>query len=279
MSREDVASLQGVTNAAAVLELLARHGAGLGGAAIGRKLDLPPSTAHRLLRTLEGCGLVEQDRDSKLYRLGLKLFELASAVSRRLGLRETARPLLERLARETEETVHLVKLDRGECVVIEDVESPRTVYVRSLIGERRPLHATSAGKVLLAFLPAEQMEEVLARGLRRFTSTTETDPSRLRAELAEVRAKGYAVNWGGYREEAAGVAAPVWDRSGRVVASVAVAAPIGRLAPLRAEVVAEKVLACAESISKQLGWWPASVEGEAAAEPALARAVGIGRTR
>ncbi|HZU08146.1 MAG TPA: IclR family transcriptional regulator [Chloroflexota bacterium] len=254
MRTDEPGGLQSVSNALAVLEILARQGAASGVAEVARQLDLPRSTTYRLLNTLERHGFVEQDQDSRKYRLGLKLFELAGAVWGSLGLGEIALPFLEQLARDTEETTHLAVADRGEALVIEKVDSPREIYFRSYIGARRPLHCTAIGKALLAFWPEERREALLAQGLRRFTLATVTDPDRLRAELAEIRRRGYALNWGEYHEEAAGVSAPVRDRRGSVVAAVGVAAPIGRLPPPRAEGVASQVLACASAISRRLGW-------------------------
>lgn len=257
--------LQGVSNALSVLDALARHGPDLGVAEVGRLLDLPRSTAFRLLSTLEHQGFVEQHPESKKYRLGLRLFELAGIVWSRLELGQIALPLLDGLARATEETVHLVVLDREESLIIEKVDSPRAVYLRSHVGSRRPLHCTATGKVLLAFLPPAELEAVIRRGLPRFTESTVTDPDRLREELAEVRRRGYALNWGEYRDEAAGVAAPVRDRGGRVVAAVGTAIPIGRLPGQRVEVLSAQVVECARQISGRLGWSAAGTQVGAAA--------------
>jgi DNA-binding IclR family transcriptional regulator len=259
MPADDTGTLQGVSNALLVLDVLARHGPELGVADVSRHLSLPRSTAYRLLSTLESHGFVEQSLPTRKYRLGLKLFELAGIVWGALGLGEVALPHLEQLARETEETVHLGICDRDESMVIEKVDSPRAVYLRSHVGARRPYHSTATGKVLLAFMPTEQSEAIIERGLRRFTVSTVTDPVRLAAELAEIRRRGYAVNWGEFRDEAAGVAAPVRDRSGRPLAAVGVAAPIGRLTPQRIEMVARQTTACALNVSRRLGFSSALV--------------------
>ncbi len=268
-------TLQGVSNALSVLEVLAARGPELGVADVGRYLGIPRSTAYRLLSVLVSRGYVEQHPITKKYRLGLKIFELAGEVSRNLGLREIAFPLLERLAQETDETVHLAILDRGESVVIEKVDSSREVYLRSHVGARRPLYCTAIGKALLAFQSPEWIDDLIARGLRRFTGSTVVDPQALRLQLEEVRKKGFSVNWGEYREEGAGVAAPVRDRTGRVVASIGIAAPINRMNPERAEELGARVVRCADSISKRLGWWPSDRAVAKASLPGAAETAGV----
>ena len=252
--RDGAAGLMGVGNALEVLELFGTTREDLGVAEVSRLLGLPRSTAYRLLSTLEQHRFVEQRADTRKYRLGLRVFELAGAVWARLDLRDLSLAPLEQLARETQETVHLAVYDRGESVVIEKVDGPREVYLRSHVGSRRPVHCTATGKVLIASRPTAEIEEILATGLRRFSASTETDPERFRAQLEAVRRNGYAVNWGEYRDEAAGVAAPVRDRTGQVRGAIGVAAPIGRLAPDRVETVAQMVTRCAAELSRYLGW-------------------------
>lgn len=251
---DETSTLHGVSNALSVLDVLASHGPDLGVADVGRLLEMPRSTAFRLLSTLERHRYIEQDVESRKYRLGIRLFELAGAVWSHLGIGDLALPRLTRLARESEETVHLVILDRGESLVIEKVDSPRAVYLRTEVGSRRPLHCTATGKTLLAFLPWDEAEEIINRGLRRYTGSTLTEPDQLRAELAQVRRRGYSTNWGEYREEAAGVAAPIRDRTGKVVAAVGASAPIGRLPPPRVEPISVQIIECARDISGRLGW-------------------------
>jgi DNA-binding IclR family transcriptional regulator len=253
----DDLGLRGVRNALRILDVLADRAAALGVAEVGRQVNVPRTTAFRLLSALEREGFVEQDPDTRRYRLGLKLFELAGAVTRNLGLVEIAHPLLERLVQETQETAHLSIADRWETLVIDKVDSPREVYLRSHVGARRPAHCTSTGKVLLAFGAYGDVDGFLAHGLHRYTSTTITDPDRLREELRGVRERGYALAWAEFREEVAGVAAPVRDRTGRAVAALGAAGPIGRITPIRFEALARLTVSCAERISTLLGWWSA----------------------
>jgi DNA-binding IclR family transcriptional regulator len=261
---EETGSLQSVSNALAVLTVLGRHGTYLGVADVARLLNLPRSTAFRLLSTLESHGFTEQEPGNRKYRLGLKLFELAGVIWSNIELARLALPLLEQLSRDTEETVHLVVADRGESVVVEKVDSARAVYVRTHVGSRRPLYCTATGKALFAFFPKHQIEEMVLGGLRRYTASTITDGDLLDAELSQVRRRGLAVNWGEYREDAGGLAAPIRNRAGRVEASVGVAVPIGRLTPQRTEALGPQVVDCALTIARYLGWRPGAGDGVAA---------------
>lgn len=246
----DVRSLH---RALSIVEEIARSGQDLGVTELSRRLGLNKSTVHRLLATLQSRGYVEQNGEGGRYGLGLKILELGSAASKRIGLREVARPLLERLSGELGEAVNLVVLRGAEAVYIDKVDTDTLIRMHFELGKRSPLHCTAAGKVLLAFSP-QPIEDVLGRGeLPRFTRNTITRPDELRAHLAEVRERGYAID---DEEQEAGVrcvAAPVWDRDGRLAAAVSVSGPTLRLQPDRVPAIAAALLATTAAISRRLG--------------------------
>jgi DNA-binding IclR family transcriptional regulator len=244
MGRESVQSLE---RALSILVVLGRHEEPLGVTRLGNELQLAKSTVHRLLATLEPSGFVTRTPQGR-YGLGLRLFELGCVAVRNLGLREAARPVMQRLALQTAETVNLAVWDHAEAVFIEKVEGCAPARLLARIGGRAPAHASSCGLVLLAHQRPE-VQERACRSLRRFTDKTITDVQELRRRLEEIRRQGYAFSTGAWHPEGAALAAPVRSRGGEVVGSLAVAAPPQRLARRVAE-VSRLVRAAAEEISR-----------------------------
>jgi DNA-binding IclR family transcriptional regulator len=213
-----------------VLDLLAGALDGLGVSAVARGLDVHKTTASRLLATLAGHGLVERDPDTRRYHLGPRLVSLAGAAVARLPAVSQARPELEQLTRLTSETTNLAILDRFHVVYVDQVTPPEAVVMASWVGRRSPAHASSSGKVLLAFGDERAREAMLSRRLERLTPHTVTDPARLRAILEEARRRGYARSVGELEEGLVTMAAPVLV-DGRAVAAVSLSGPIFRIPP------------------------------------------------
>ena len=180
---------------------------------IGRRTGLPLTTAHRLVGELTEWGALERDEAGR-YRIGLRLWEVASLAPRGLGLRDRALPFLEDLYEVTHENVQLAVRDGHEAVYVERISGRYAVSILSRVGGRLPLHATGVGQVLLAFSPPEFQDEVLAQPLRAFTRQTVTDPKRLRQILAEVRRSGIAVCDRLVDPESLSIAAPVLGADG-----------------------------------------------------------------
>src|SRR5262249_14376168 len=133
----------------------------LGPSEVSERMGLHKSTVHRLLQVLERHRLIEKIAQNGKYRLGLKLFELGSKAVAQLDLRGRARQYLERLVLETGETAHICVLDGDRMLSIANVESPRTLRTPSTVGHRTPLHCTSVGKTLLAFLPDDERNDLI----------------------------------------------------------------------------------------------------------------------
>lgn len=248
--------VQALAHGLAVLEAMARDESDWQGVSdIAARLRMHKSTVLRLLATLEHCGYVEQDLATRRYRLRLKLFELGSQVVGRTDLLKEARPVLERLNRECGEVVHLGVLDEGQVVYVEKVESTHTIRMYSRIGRRSPLHCTGVGKALLAFLPSEEIVRIIeTKGLKGYTPNTITDRSALLRHLEDVRARGVAFDNEEHEPGIRCVAAPVWDRTGALVAAISVAGPSLRMTPERLEELARPVMEAALEISRRLGY-------------------------
>jgi DNA-binding IclR family transcriptional regulator len=190
---------------------------------LSRRTGLPLTTTHRLVGELARWGALERD-GTGAYRIGLRLWEVASLAPRSVGLREAALPILGDLYEATHQNVQLAVLDGTDAVYIERISARDAVHVVTRVGGRLPLHATGVGRVLLAHAPDELRERVLAGPLAAYTERTLTDPHRLRRELAEVRRTGVAITRGEIELISTSVAAPVWDGV-QVTAAVSVVVP------------------------------------------------------
>jgi DNA-binding IclR family transcriptional regulator len=249
-------SLQSVQRAISVLEVLAARGEA-GVTEVASEIAVHKSTAFRLLGALEGRGLVEQTGHRGKYRLGFGLIPLAGAVSDRLDVVQQGRAACTRLAVELGETVNVAVLRDHFAVNVDQARGPSTVATHNWIGQLTPLHCTSSGKVLLAHLEPAKLAELLARtGTPALTARTETARHRLDEQLAHVREAGYAMAIEEYEVGLNAVAAPVFDRSGQVVAAVSVSGPSYRLDEQRIRHVIGPLLAGTADISRRLGHRP-----------------------
>jgi DNA-binding IclR family transcriptional regulator len=245
--------VQSVDRALAILDILATRGEA-GVTEIAAELDVHKSTAFRLIGALENRRLVEQVAERGKYRLGFGIVRLAGATTARLDLPRESHPVCERLAGELDETVNVAIMDSGQATNITQVYGTAAVTTRNWIGQRTPLHATSSGKVLLAWAGDDELEAALDT-LERYTPNTVTSRSKLLAELDKIRANG----WGSTAEELEiglnAVAAPIRGGSGEVIAAVSVSGPAYRLDVASFPDVAEKLCAGAAEISSRVGYF------------------------
>lgn len=250
-------TVQSVERAIAILKAFSPEEPELGVGELSRRLNLPKSTVFRLLSTLEAGGLVAQDPDTGRYRLGVDLIGLANSVIAHADVRRVARPHLRRLADELGETVSLSVLDGWDAVNLDQfIPAHRLVIRAGWVGRRMPAHAVSVGKVLIAFLPEEQVRAFFDGALPAFTPHTITDPHALRAELARVRDQGYATAFEELEEGLHAVSAPVRNHEGAVVAAISVSGPGYRLTRERVVEIAPQVVETADLISREMGASP-----------------------
>jgi DNA-binding IclR family transcriptional regulator len=212
--------IQSIDRAAELLEAIAAAPEPETAPALADACGLNRSTAWRILATLEHHRLVDRDPDSNRYRLGFAVLKLAAAAGQEPLVR-LAHPVLRRLADATGETVNLAVARRLELVYADQVQA-RHVMAPNWLGHPVPLHATSTGKAFLAALPPAELDAIVRAGLERFTDTTITAPRALRAELDDVRERGYAVSRGELEPPLWGVSAVACDASGRPIAVVSV---------------------------------------------------------
>ncbi|MCG0277302.1 MAG: IclR family transcriptional regulator [Thermanaeromonas sp.] len=250
-----IKGVQAVERALIILEALAKAEGPVSLSSLSAEVGLHVSTVHRLLSTLARRGFVEQEPNQGRYRLGLKIFEIGHRALYSLDIRAVARPFLRQLVEEFNETANLAVLDGTEVVYIDQVESKNMIKMMARPGTRVPAYCTGAGKVLLAGLPAFQLERVLSTlNLRPYTAASITSVEQLKKELEQVRRQGYAIDRGELEEGVRCVAAPIINHEQRVVAALSVSGPSNRITEelLQGRLV-EAVCRAARAVSEALG--------------------------
>jgi DNA-binding IclR family transcriptional regulator len=253
-STEPGALIQSIQRAIQLLKAFDVEQGELGVSELSRLVSLPKSTVSRMLTTLEHEGLVERAPASDKYRLGFLLVRLAGRVGHFRDLRDVARPVLLDLNERARETVHLAVPDGDDVVNIEQISGPHLVRETNWVGRRTPYHCAANGKALLAFQPVDTIEHILAGPLVRFTDRTITDRRLVRSELAQVRERGYARVIGEIEAGLNGVAAPIRNATGQVIAAVSAGGPAYRVTSARMNELGEMVVGAAASISARLGY-------------------------
>lgn len=244
------AAVQSVDRALLVLEILARLGQA-GVTEIAAELGVHKSTVSRLVAVLEARGFVEQVSDRGPYRLGFAIARLARASSGQPDLGRLSQAVCDGLAADVAETANLAILDGDRIINIVEAIGPSEITLRTWVGQSCPAHATSSGKVLLAWAGAAAQ---LTDPLQGFTPKTVVEVAELERELCTVRARG----WASVSEELEvglnAVAAPVRDSNSEVVAALSVSGPSYRLSEDQFEEIANVTISAADAVSRRLGW-------------------------
>jgi IclR family transcriptional regulator, KDG regulon repressor len=253
------ARLSSVATALRLLKAFSEDEVEIGISMLARRLGIAKSTAHRLAVTLVSEGMLEQDRETNKYRLGIALFRLGVLVRRRMEMSNEARPYLYDLREKLNETVHLAILDGTEIMYVYNFESTHAIRMRSDIGVRKPAYCTAEGQAILAFQPPEVVDAVIAAGLIERTPNTITSAERFQKTLATVRQRGCAIEDEENELGMVGIAAPIRDDAGAVVGAIGVAGPVTRLSKKSVAAVTPHVIATADQISVRLGYRPRAV--------------------
>jgi len=229
---------------------------------IARRTDLPRTTVHRIVDSLRSVGFLEQDASRDRYRLGLKLFELGGTALTNLPLYREAPPFVDTLAKLSGEDVHLCIFDGAQMVFVnrrsQIAARPHNTVITM---EASPCHSTGVGKAALAFQSAAVIDRVIRAGLPRFTPDTIVEPKKLKAELAAIRSRGYAIDDCEHEPELRCVAAPIRNSAGRVFAAISASGPARRVTPERVPELAKIVMTHAELLSIRLGYQPGQDDG------------------
>lgn len=250
-------SSNAVERALSILEIISESNRGLSNSDLSRRLEIPKSSASYILRVLEKRNYLQRDEGGK-YRLGLKLVSLTRESLTHLDIREIAKPILEKFLQKSRlAEAHLAVLDNGHAVYIEKAESQSFVKMDIWVGHRLPIHTTAIGKALIAFSSEEQVLQILnLHGMEKKTGKTIINKQKFLQELKKVRERGFAID---NEENADGVrcvAAPVFDESGKVIASLGTSTIVSRLNESQLPKVVEMVKDAARNVSQNLGYTP-----------------------
>lgn len=222
---------------------------------LAETLNINKSTVSRTMATLASEGFVYKDPDTNKYRLGLSIISLSGIINNNTDIFNESQPVLNRLVESCGETAHISVLDNDEIIYLQKVECNHPVRILTHVGKRNPAYCTSSGKVLLAFSDDDIVERVIAKGLKKFTKHTITNPTKLREHLQEIRVKGYAHSLEEFNEGVSSIATPIYDYTGKVVSALSVVAPKQRLNNLKLKDITKKTINASKAISERLGYW------------------------
>ena len=244
---------QTVQKAMNLLEALVRSGHPRRLTELSRELGLTKPNVYRLLSTLTILGYVKKDPATTLYSPTLKLWEMGSLLVRDVDLVSAAGPRLRDLCDEAHESVQLAVFDAGFAVYVDKVDSSHPLKAMTTIGSRVPATVISTGKALLAWLGPAAVEQAMAQA-KRYTPLTLMTRREVDEDLEETRARGYSINKGEFRAGVCGIAAPVRDRGGNVVASIGLWGAEKNILGARRDELARLALGAARDISRSLGY-------------------------
>jgi IclR family transcriptional regulator, KDG regulon repressor len=225
---------------------------------LAERMDLSKSTVYRLLTTLEARRFVSRERATGAYSLGYRLMEMASLVLRGVDRHHWAYPYLLDLAQQSGETVDLAVLDGSDVIYLQVVESSHRVKIAATVGQRLPAHCTASGKAFMAFLPGDQVAEILDAGVSRHTPHTRLDRSDLLQDLSATRERGFALSKEEFESEIHAIAAPILDAARYPRAVIAIVGPSYRLPEERMVELGRLAQASAANITHEIG--PAALD-------------------
>lgn len=220
---------------------------------LSRELGLTKPNVYRLLSTLSILGYVKKDSATSLYSPTLKLWEMGSMLVRDVDLQSVAGPRLRKLGEDTRESVQLAVWDSGYVVYVDKFDSPQPLKAMTSIGSRVPATVVSTGKAMLAWMSAEALDLAFEH-VKRYTPITMTRRKDIERDLDEARERGYAINRGEFRVGVCGIAAPIRDRGGQVVAAIGVWGAEKAIIGTRREELAHMTVSAARDISREMGF-------------------------
>ena len=236
---------------------------------IAEQVGIHKSTVHRLLATLENKRFVQRDPDTGIYRLGIRLLQMAYLTLEQNDLRRVAAPFLRSLGELYQENIHLAVLDDTDVIFTYIIESSQRVKLAAAIGQRLPAFATASGKAILAFMPEKMVRSILDRGMPQWTPSTHISPNTFFEDIDSFKEQGFAISEQEYEAEINAVAAPIFDLEGQPIASVAVAGPAYRLTREHMIEIGPIVVATARQITQEIKMAAIPLVNSAVDEPII----------
>lgn len=222
---------------------------------LSQRIMMSKSTVYRFLQTMKTLGYVNQEGETDKYTLSLKLFELGGRALEHQDLIQIADVQMHRLGKLTKETLHLGALDENSVVYLHKIDSEYNLRMYSRIGRRCPLYSTALGKVMMAWLPEEEVRSMLAGvTFERFTEHTLANVDALLAELTQVREQGYAEDNEENENGLRCFGVPIYNRMGRIITGLSLSLPIVRFEESKRAELVSLLHEAAARISAELGY-------------------------
>ena len=253
-----MANVQSLERALTILNKLSEYPNGLQVTRLAEQVGLTKSTVHRLLATLVNMNYVTKDEETDKYKIGLQILFLSRNLLNDNDVITVAKPHLEKLSLEVNETVHLCIENLGEIVYVDKIDSNQTVRMFSRIGSRAPMYCTAVGKVLLSGMEQDKVESVISKTeFIAKTPTTITSKEELIEEIQKIKKEGYALDNAENEESLRCIAAPIYDHNGKMIASFSISGPNNRVTmEMVNEILIEKMRHYSKAISRNLGYLP-----------------------
>jgi DNA-binding IclR family transcriptional regulator len=216
--------------------------------------NLHKATAYRIVTTLVNHGYLEWQEDVQKYRLGKELASLGFKVIQRMDLRREALPFMKDLVEFWDETCDLSVFDQGKVFYIEILRGNHALTISAAIGQRLPAYCTASGKLFLSHLPESELDAILEQPLSKKTENTVVDINELKKQFEMIRKNGYAVDYEEFELGVCAIAAPIYNRQGKIVAAIGSPSPISRMTPERISDIAAAFKKAAIAISQRMGY-------------------------
>jgi IclR family transcriptional regulator, KDG regulon repressor len=239
-----------------LLEYISKKRGGITLTELVKELEIPKSTAHRLLETLKTQKFIDFEADTDMYRIGLKTIEIGVSGLKNLEIVDVAAPYLRELSKKTGETSFLSVFNEGDVVHLYKVEGTQSIRTTAELGMRRPVHCTAVGKAIVSTLSIEDVDNILEqKGMRSFTPNTLTDRQAFFKELSDIRVHGIAVDHEEAEQGLTCYAVPVFNYTGRVEGAISIGGPTVRIEEHK-EFISIELKEAALQISRWLGYVP-----------------------
>jgi IclR family transcriptional regulator, KDG regulon repressor len=246
-----------IDRAVQILEILSESPNGISLAELTHKTKIPKSTLFRILFTMQRYSIVSEDKERKVFSLGMKLIQWGNAALDKIDLKSIAHPHLVTLAYETKESLYLTVMENYEIIIIDRVDTPEVWGIVARLGTRSPFHCTATGQVITAGMHEEDLEHLIKiKGLKKYTSKTITSATALRKKLKKVREERLAICDREYKDDLIAIAVPIFEHSGRVIASLmtAIQANQSKNNKKTIEYLGKTLQREGENISRKLGF-------------------------
>ncbi|MEH7072980.1 IclR family transcriptional regulator [Neobacillus drentensis] len=251
-----MSNVQSLERALTILNKLSEYPDGIQITRLAEQVGLTKGTLHRLLATLSNMNYVVKDEETDKYKLGLQVLFLSRNLLNNSNIITVAKPYLEKLSKEVNETVHLCIEDHGEVIYIDKIESNQTIRMYSRIGSRAPMYCTGVGKVLLSGMNPDRFEEIISNiNFIPKTPHTITSKEAFIEEIDKVKAQGYALDNAENEEVLRCIASPIYDHKGKIIASFSISGPRNRITmDVINDTLVEKMKQYSLAISRNLGY-------------------------